>query len=177
MKLTDLCPTEKWVELERKITRLSGLDANVFDPGGYRLTDYKHWANRLCPAVKSTDKGQSFICAVAHMNIAALAARGAETVIEECDAGLVKLVVPIFCKGEFLGAVGACGLLREENEVDDFLINKITGMAEDTIRNLSRDLPCISEAKLEATAAVIEAEIAEMVNRYENTIDEDGTRC
>ena len=174
MTLTDLCSIEKWTELERKITRLSGLDANVFDTRGYRITNYKHWANRLCPAVKNTDKGQSFICAVAHMNIAALANQAGKTVIEECDAGLVKMVVPVFFEGEFLGAVGACGMLREDGEVDDFLINKVTDIPEDTIRELSKDIARITADKLEAIDDVIRAEIAKICCEYLKKIEADG---
>ena len=31
MELTDLLPLEKWKELEKEITRRSGLDANIFN--------------------------------------------------------------------------------------------------------------------------------------------------
>ena len=100
MNLTDIAPLERWMELENDINARSGMDANVFDTKGYRISPQKHWANRLCPAIKDTDKGQSFICAPAHMNIAAQAMRSRATVIEECDAGMIKLVVPIFMGGE-----------------------------------------------------------------------------
>ena len=81
---------------------------NVFDTKGYRISELKNWANRLCPEIKATDKGQSFICAPAHMNIATLAMRSRQTVVEECDAGMLKLVVPIFANDEYIGAFGAC---------------------------------------------------------------------
>ena len=104
MKLTDIYPIEKWMAFEKKIHERSGLDANVFNPNGIRITEYKEWVNRLCPAVKAIDKGQSYICAVAHMNIAAQAMKTRLPAIEECDAGLIKIVVPIFIGDEFAGA-------------------------------------------------------------------------
>jgi ligand-binding sensor protein len=79
------------------------LDANVFNVTGYRISECKNWANKLCPEIKATDKGQSFICAPAHMNIAIMAMKTRQTVIEECDAGLVKLVVPFFSPKNSLG--------------------------------------------------------------------------
>ena len=69
MNLTDIMPAEKWIELEKDIYERSGLASNVFNIDGIRITDYKVWVNRLCPVVKADDRGQSFICAVAHMNI------------------------------------------------------------------------------------------------------------
>ena len=58
--------------------------SNVFNTDGIRITNNKVWVNRLCPAIKATDKGQSFICAVAHMNLANQAREEHRPVIEEC---------------------------------------------------------------------------------------------
>jgi ligand-binding sensor protein len=159
MKLTDFCPIEKWMAFEKNIHERSGMDANVFNTDGIRITDFKEWVNRLCPAIKAIDKGQSYICAVAHMNIATQAMQTRMPAIEECDAGLIKLVVPIFVNDEFVGAVGACGLLLEDGEVDDFLINKTTDMAEDVIQDLSQGIGAISRQKAEALAAYIQQEL------------------
>ena len=164
MKLTDIYPNEKWMTFEKNIHEKSGLDANVFNPEGIRITEYKEWANRLCPAVKAIDKGQSYICAVAHMNIAAQAMQTRMPAIEECDAGLIKLVVPIFIGDEFVGAVGACGLLSEDGEVDAFLINKTTDMNENVIQDLSESIGTISRQKTEALAGYIQQELLNMLS-------------
>ena len=159
MELTDILPLEKWIKLEQEINRLSGLDANVFNIKGVRISNVKNWANRLCPAIKDTDKGQTFICAVAHMNLAAIAKNTRKSVIEECDAGIVKLVVPIFIKDEFIGAFGACGLLAEDGEVDSFMINKTTGIDEKKIESLSNDIKAVSKATLMALVSTLEDEM------------------
>jgi ligand-binding sensor protein len=156
MNLTDIAPLETWVELEKDIHQKTGLDVNVFDVKGYRISDFKNWANRLCPEIKATTKGQSFICAPAHMNIAMQAMRTGQPAIEECDAGLIKLVVPIFSKGEFIGAVGACGFSLGDGEVDSFLVNKMTDIEEETVEKLSRGIPSISNEKAESVAKYIE---------------------
>ncbi|MCK5419202.1 MAG: PocR ligand-binding domain-containing protein, partial [Desulfobacterales bacterium] len=149
MKLTDLAPLDRWIELEKDIHQKSGLDVNVFDTKGYRISEFKHWANRLCPEVKATDKGQSFICATAHMNIATLAMRSKQPVIEECDAGMLKLVVPIFSNDEYVGAVGACGFLLDDGEVDSFLVNKITDISEEKAERLAEGINSITTEKAE----------------------------
>ncbi len=163
MKLTDLCPIEKWMAFEKNIHEKSGMDANVFNTDGIRITEYKEWVNRLCPAIKAIDKGQSFICAIAHINIAAQAKQTRSPAIEECDAGLIKLVVPIFVGDQFVGAVGACGLLLEDGEVDEFLINKTTDMAEDVIQDLSQGIGTLSRQKAEALAAYIQQELSTLL--------------
>jgi ligand-binding sensor protein len=167
MELTDLLPLEKWKKLEKEITRKSGLDANIFNIDGVRITDYKNWANRLCPAIKATDKGQSYICAVAHMNLSVQAKQTQESLVEECDAGLVKIVVPIFMKDEFLGAVGACGFLLDDGEVDSFLVNMTTGIDEKDIERLSSDIETISSEKARAILSFIEEEISKIIRKFE----------
>jgi ligand-binding sensor protein len=164
MKLIDIYPIEKWTAFEKNIHEKSGMDANVFNPDGIRITGYKEWVNRLCPAIKSIDKGQSYICAIAHMNIAVQAMQTRTPAIEECDAGLIKLVVPIFIGDEFVGAVGACGLLAEDGEVDAFLINKTTDMNEDVIQNLSEGIGTISMQKAESLAEYIQQELCNMLS-------------
>jgi ligand-binding sensor protein len=168
MELTDLLPLEKWKDLEKEITRISGLDANLFGTDGIRVTDYKHWANRLCPAIKATDKGQSYICAVAHMNLASQAKQTQTSLIEECDAGLVKIIVPVFVKDEFLGAVGACGMVLEGGEVDSFLVNMTTGIDEEEVDRLASDIGAISIEKARSIVAYVEGKLGEVVRELEN---------
>ncbi len=162
MNLTDIAPMETWIWLEKEIHRDSGLDVNVFDTKGYRISDFKNWANRLCPEIKATDRGQSFICAPAHMNIAMQAMRSGQPAIEECDAGLIKLVVPIFSKGEFVGAVGACGCLLEDGEVDAFLVNKMTDIVEEKVDEFAREIPSISHEQAQSLAESIVERIAKI---------------
>ena len=166
MKLTDIAPLVRWMELENDINTRSGMDANVFDTRGYRISDQKHWANKLCPAIKDTDKGQSFICAPAHMNIAAQAMRSREPVIEECDAGMIKLVVPIFMNEEFVGAVGACGMKFEDGEIDSFLVNKMTEMDEEKVETLSATVLSIAREKAEELKQFIQEKIDAILTEF-----------
>jgi len=166
MKLTDILPLDQWVEFEKEIVRRTGLDSNVFDTDGVRISDYRKWANRLCPEIKATDKGQSFICAVAHMNLAIMAQHTGKAVIEECDAGILKMVVPIFVDKAFVGAVGACGLLLDDGEVDTFMVHKTIDMDEAQIENLAEDIDSIAKSKVERAKEYIETRLDEIVKNF-----------
>jgi ligand-binding sensor protein len=155
MKLTDVLPLETWKELEEAIFNRSGLQASVFDVDGIRITDTKRFANRLCPVIKADDRGQSYICAVAHMNMANEARDTRQPVIGECDAGLSKLVVPIFVGDEFLGAAGGCGLLLDDGEVDSFMLNKTLDLPEEKTEELSEGIVSLSTAQMEELADFI----------------------
>lgn len=167
MKLTDIRSIEEWIELEEDIHDRFGVDTNVFNVEGFRVTDFKKWVNRLCPAIKADDRGQSFICAVAHMNIAGMARHAKKPAIEECDAGLMKLVVPVFAKGEFIGAVGACGVLMNDNDVDSYMIKRTIEMDEERIEELSDDIIRITREDAENLAQYVSERIDKITGDYE----------
>lgn len=169
MKLTEIAPLEKWVELEKEIYRKSGLNASVFDTDGIRITNYKKWANKLCPVVKAHEKGQSYICAVAHQNIAAQAMQTKKSVIAECDGGLMKLVAPIFVGDEFLGVAGGCGHLLEGGEIETFMINKTIDMDENQIEAMAKEIVTMSQKEAESLAEFIRLEIEKIVSEYEQS--------
>ncbi|MGE0087543.1 MAG: PocR ligand-binding domain-containing protein [Desulfococcaceae bacterium] len=163
MKLTDLLPSEKWQKLADAIYEQTGLSANIFDTEGVRILPLVK-PNRLCPAIKATNAGQSSICAVAHMNMANIAMRNRESVIEKCDAGFIKLVTPIFAGDEFVGAVGACGLFMDDGEVDAFLINKITGIPEEEVMSLSEGIASLTGERMEELKQYVEKQIESMLS-------------
>jgi len=166
MELTDLQPIQEWIAFERRLCEIFNVDANVFNTRGIRISDHKVWKNKLCPAIKATDKGQSFICAVAHMNIAAISQNTRKPAVEECDAGLAKIVVPIIVDDTFIGAVGSCGVMREDGEVESFLVNKITEIDENEVDRLSEGIPTISQEKIDALIAFVQKEIDAIVENY-----------
>ncbi|MCP4754392.1 MAG: hypothetical protein GY866_26210 [Proteobacteria bacterium] len=168
MKLIEIAPVQTWIELENDINRRSGLDASVFNTDGVRITDNKNWANPLCPVIKANKSGQTFICAMAHTNIALMAMKSQKTVVEECDGGLLKLVAPIFIDDEFLGVIGGCGMMPEDGEIDSFYINKTTGIDEDEIIRLSEGIDPITASKAEATVSYMAEQVGHIIEKYKN---------
>lgn len=164
MKLIDILPLGKWVELEKDINGKYRLNAGVFDKDGNKITEYTSWGNRLCPVVKGNEKGRSAICAVANQNMLGQAKQTKKSVSEECDAGLVKFVSPIFVGEEFLGIAGGCGRLLDTGEVDSFLINKLAGIDQEEVEALSSDIDKISEDELQRVIRDVEERINEVVS-------------
>jgi ligand-binding sensor protein len=101
------------------------------------------------------------------MNLATQAKQTQKSLVEECDAGLVKIIVPIFVKDEFLGAAGACGFLLEDGEVDPFLVNMTTGIDEEDIERLSADIETISTEKAGIVVSYIEEEISKIISKFD----------
>ncbi|MBC8158876.1 MAG: PocR ligand-binding domain-containing protein [Alphaproteobacteria bacterium] len=152
MKLTDILPAEIWASIETQANGKFGLSASVFDAEGKRVTKQQNVDNPLCRAISQSPDGQIHICARSHQNISGRAQIGGAPVIGECDAGLIKISVPIFIEDEFMGSFGGCGLLPEGEEIDAFYIGKITGMAEADIEEMGKDIETISRVRSEEVA-------------------------
>jgi len=155
MTLTDILPVEIWGTIETEANKKFGLNASVFDAAGKRVTTQTNGENRLCRAIGESADGQIHICARSHQNISGRARIGAAPVVGECDAGFIKISVPIFVEDEFMGSFGGCGLLPEGEEIDTFYIGKITGMAEAEIEEMGKDIKTISRVKSEEVATFL----------------------
>lgn len=155
MNLTDILPVEIWCAIESEANEKFGLNASVFGADGKRLTTQKNGENPLCRAIGESADGQTHICARSHQNISGRAKIGGAPVIGECDAGLVKISVPIFIEDEFMGSFGGCGLIREGEEIDAFYIGKITGLQEDDVVELGKDIGTISRVRSEEVATFL----------------------
>ncbi len=167
MELTQISPLMHWSQIENSLFDKFNLQGSVFNTNGVRISKIKNWSNPLCPVIKSLEKGQSFICATAHMNLANQSMQSKAPVIEECDAGFLKLVVPIFHNDEYLGVVGGCGLLAEDGEIDIFSINKLAGIDDDLITSLSSDIPTITHSQACSACYYIEDQLEMIFNEFE----------
>ena len=172
MELTDICPLETWEALENNLFTKFNFQGSVFNPKGIRISQVKNWSNDLCPAIKATENGQTYICSAAHMNMTALAKKSQAPIIEECDAGFVKLLVPIIYKDEFLGVAGGCGLLTEDGDADTFAVNKIAGIDEATIEKLTRELPVITQEDLDAASTYLQEQVTLMMENYTKKVSQ-----
>lgn len=155
MKLTDILPIEIWATIEKEANEKFSLNASVFDADGRRITGQARRANRLCPAIAASPDGQTQICARSHQDIAGRARRDGAPVIDQCDAGMVKIAVPIFVGGEFIGTFGGCGRPLADEEIDCFYVSKVTGIPEDEVETLARDIPSLTEQETREVAGFL----------------------
>lgn len=167
MELTDILPVEEWARFEKELSDRFHLNCTVYKSDGISVTGKQNFCNKLCPEIKANKDALAAICAPGNQNFMAQAKQTGEAVIDECDAGLLKIAVPIFAGGEFLGTAGGCGLLLEDGEVEGFMVEKTTGFSEDEVERLCQDLGSMTEEQAREVAAVIEERISEILHRAE----------
>lgn len=151
MTLTDLLDVSRWEALEQDINARLGMNPGVFSSDGRKVTGFSAWVNPLCPAVRSVPSGLAQICACANQVICRKAAENGP-VVEECDAGLCKIAVPIFAGGEFLGVAGGCGVRPEGGSLDLYHLGKVTGLSAERLAELAAAVPTISPSQAQDAA-------------------------
>jgi len=167
MELTDILPEEKWAAFEKELYDRYHINCTVYDRSGTGVTGKPNWCNRLCPQIKANPDSLAAICAPGNQNFMAQSKRTGRAVIGECDAGLLKIAVPIFSNGDFLGTAGGCGLLPEGGAVETFIVEKTTGLSEEEINALNAEVSTMSEAKAKEMAGYIERRLSEIMGNSE----------
>ncbi|WP_319525532.1 PocR ligand-binding domain-containing protein [uncultured Desulfosarcina sp.] len=168
MELTDILSTEEWAGFEKELFDRFHINCTVYNTSGVGVTGKPNWCNRLCPVIKANPDALAAICAPGNQNFMAQARQTGKAVIGECDAGLIKIAVPIFVKDEFLGTAGGCGLLPEGGEIETFMIEKSTGMSEAQIADLGAGVGTMSDARASEMADFIEDRITREIQRCLN---------
>jgi ligand-binding sensor protein len=166
MELRDILPVEDWMKFERELFDRFNINATVYNKDGVGITGKPNWCNKLCPEIKANKESLAVICAAGNQNFMAQAKKTKKTIIDECDAGLIKIAVPIFVNGEFLGTAGGCGRLPAGGEVESYIIEKTAGISESEIAGLCQNLEPMTEQEARQVADFIEVQIARYLAHY-----------
>ena len=169
MALTDLLPPDDWQKFEAELFDHLSLNCTVYNENGNGVTGKPNWCNALCPEIKSNPNSLATICAAGNQFFMAEARNTGKPVIDVCDAGLLKIAVPIVVGGRFLGTAGGCGRLPEGGKVETFIIQMTNDLDESAIEALGSGLKTMTPSEALAAASYIEKRLGEIVdNRPEN---------
>jgi ligand-binding sensor protein len=102
----------------------------------------------LCAAIRENRQATTSICSQSNTVMLAEVKQTLKPMIDICEAGLIRLVVPIVHQGNLIGQIFACGLSSKEEEIDSFLIAKELNISEEKVLELIKDSPFGSEEEL-----------------------------
>ena len=166
MELTRILPKKAWAGFERELSEKFDINCTVYDSSGTGITGKPNWCNKLCPRIKGNPESLAVICASGNQNFMAQARQTRKSVVAECDAGFIKIAVPIVNNGDFLGTAGGCGLLPEGGELETFIIEKTTGLDREEILALCEGVKTMSAGKAAEMVGFIEKRIARYMDDY-----------
>jgi len=147
---------KKWFALEKEINERTGFHTCTYNEEGAKVTAYMRWSNQLCPVIRADQRSTLTVCGIPREVYALQAGRKGKTLIDECEAGLTKICVPIFVGDEYVGLIGCCGVLMDEGEVNVDVVTMATGLSREVVANLSKDIPRITRNEAEALVCDLE---------------------
>jgi ligand-binding sensor protein len=159
MELKDIMSVEEWKQLVEDINTRYGFNGSAYYINNNVLVKSDRWANKLCPAIKAGDS--RIVCATAQKRSSQKAKEEKVTVIEECDAGFTKFVIPVFADNEFAGMIGGCGCLSGNTKVDSFYVSKLLNKEEKEIKGLLNTVQHISQERLAEAIRYVQGKIEE----------------
>ena len=146
----ELKDQEEWSEILAEIARESRMTASLTDATGEILLTVGE-RTPLCQALRETDDGKVYICGATRNATLAMVKVTLEPLVEPCEAGLLRYVVPVKDDGSLAGQITVCGLALPAEEIDpEFLAGqsgvdaaRIAALAPGTPRgdeNVAREL-------------------------------------
>ena len=172
MDLLDLMTEEEWNAFSKEMHQRYGISFGISDTKGARVSSYANWCNRLCPKIKSNPESLATVCAVAAQHFTEKTRQSGQPEIGECDLGLLKIAVPIFIGKTFLGTAGGCGYAGEQCEIDDFMVQKITGMDAAEVSELTREIASMTFSQAAEMAEDLTERIKTIVSRRQGAYQE-----
>jgi len=166
LELTDIIPMSELTKIVEEIHEKFGFTGVFYKPDNFILVRSKEMGNALCPYIKD-NSNSLMICSVAQQILGKDAFDSKEVVVDECDAEMLKFVIPIFIGDEFLGTVGGCGRLAEDKDsVETFYIAKLTGKSESEIRELAKTVKKISKDEMEEVISFVQNRISPYLKKF-----------
>jgi len=151
LSVYDLNTREAWQELLDYMQSALGLPSALLDPENIILQSSGD-RNQLGREIRSRAKAKPVICGQSQQFMAKMARTQKTSVVDICEAGMVKLVVPLFQNQDYLGSITTCGAMLPEMAIETFLIEKATGMGKDTIDEMAEQVPTVQSEQLKQLA-------------------------
>lgn len=158
MGVYDIRSQAEWQEILDRVSRRLGMPAALLDESNVIL-QHSGTRNPLCLRIRDQKESKSMICGQSQQYMAETAWSGRRPVIDACEAGLAKIVLPLFHEGRRAGTLTACGSCSKEGEIEDFLVQKSTGLDEETLAALASEVSEVDPALLEEAVEALSREL------------------
>ena len=140
MDVYDIKSEEEWQKILDDICRELGVPATIFDEKN-KVLQLSGERNELCRRIREDNEGFTFICGQSQQYMAEQARTTKKPVVDACEAGMAKFVIPLWHNGQWVGSLGACGACLSGEEIEEFMIQKNAKINEKTIEMIKNDVP------------------------------------
>jgi ligand-binding sensor protein len=147
----DLRSREEWEEILDRLARDVNMTACLTDDKGAVLFCRRD-RFPLCAAVRGNQDALTYICSQRNTIMLATVGKTLKPALDCCEAGLLRLVVPVLADGALVGQITSCGLQPKGEEPETFLVAKQLGISEEEVGKLAESTPVGEEEELRIVA-------------------------
>jgi len=158
MSVYDIKSKEEWQKILDDLCEESGMPTALVDKKSVVL-QVSGERNPLCLKIRSNNESLAFICGQTQQFMVKKAKSTQKPVIDPCEAGMLKLLIPLFLDNEFVGSITVCGSCAPGEEIEIFAIAQSTKMNEDEIRPLVKQVAEVDQEQVTGVAQRLFQEI------------------
>jgi ligand-binding sensor protein len=147
MNVYDIKSEKEWQKILDDVREESGMPAALVDKKSVVL-QVSGERNPLCSEIRANNESLAFICGQTQQFMTKQARSTRKPVIDACEAGMLKFLVPLFIDTDFMGSITVCGSCIPGEEIETFAIEKSTKMNENEIMPLAKMVPEVDEEKV-----------------------------
>ena len=161
MSVYDIRSKKEWQKILDDVSEKAGMPVALVDKKNTVMQESGE-RNPLCSRIRGNKESLSFICGQTQQFMTRQAKSTGEPVIDVCEAGLLKFVVPVFSGADFTGAITVCGSCVPGEEIQTFIIAKSMQIDENEISVLA-----------ESISEVDQEEVGDLVQRLFKKVKKD----
>jgi ligand-binding sensor protein len=140
MEALNLLSRAKWEETLHKFARQVRMAACLTDERGAIILCQQE-RRPLCLAIQANKDAKSAICSQVSSSMTQTMRSTLKPEVGICDAGLLRIAVPVIRLGFLVGQVTACGLTCDEEDVSTFLLGRMLDLPEERVQQLAGSTP------------------------------------
>jgi len=149
MSVYDLKSEQEWQAILDEISKRLGMPAALMDEKNVIL-QHSGTRNDLCLAVRGNDHSRSTICGASQQFLAQQAWSSGEPVIDVCEAGICKFVLPLGGPDRPVGTLTACGSCSRTEDIEDEMVQLNLPMEDEALASLKAQVPTLQVEDMKA---------------------------
>ena len=140
MEALDLMTPSGWDDTLARFSSQVSMATCLNDAEG-GILGCQHKRYPLCVKIRANEEARSAICSQVSSAMTRVVRATLQSEVGICDAGLLRVSIPVVREGTMVGQITACGLTCKEEDVSTFLLGKMLGLREEQVHQLTRLTP------------------------------------
>lgn len=151
----DIMSEEEWARVLDGFAEQTRMAVSLTDAEGTILAGSGE-RPPVCRRIRDNPEALTSVCSQSNQAMLAVARQTGEPVVELCEAGLMRIAVPVMKDDELAAQITACGRLPTGSEVETFLVSKLLGIEELEVERLAeKSTPPLTEEEAARLAEAI----------------------